>query len=75
MKSQSLVYLLSEVHINRILNLEGEVHSIWNLQTSGLQECKDNIFLNLDRVENNFRSGSKNLNFFEELLPTSPKSS
>ena len=27
-----------------ILDLEGEVHSIWDLWVSGLQECKCNEF-------------------------------
>ena len=45
MKSQSIAYLLNESeHIYWILDLEGEVHSIWDLWISGLQECKDNDF-------------------------------
>ena len=46
MKSQSIAYLLSgSAHIYWILSLEGEVHSIWVLWTSGLQDSKDNVFL------------------------------
>ena len=45
MKSQSIAYLLiGSAHIYWILDLEGEVHSIWGLQSSGLQECKGNVF-------------------------------
>ena len=41
MKSQSIAYLLNgSEHIYWILDLEGEVHSIWDLSISGLQECK-----------------------------------
>ena len=37
MKSQSIAYLLNESeHIYWILDLEGEVHSIWVLWTSSL---------------------------------------
>ena len=40
-KSQLIVYLLNESeHIYWILDLENEVHSIWVIWTSGLQECK-----------------------------------
>ena len=44
-KSQSVVYLRSgSEHIYWILDLEGEVHSIWVIWTSGLQECKGKLF-------------------------------
>ena len=33
-----------EVNIYIGLDLEGEVHSIWDLWVSGLQECKSNEF-------------------------------
>ena len=43
MKSQSIAYLPNEsVHMHWILGLEGELHSMWDLWTSGLQECKGN---------------------------------
>ena len=43
MKSQSIVYLLNgSDHIYWILVLDGEVHSIWDLWISGLQECRSN---------------------------------
>ena len=45
MKSQLIAYLLhGSEHIYWNLDLEGEVHSIWNLWISGLQECKGNDF-------------------------------
>ena len=44
-KSQSIFYLLNESeYIQWILNLEGEVHSIWDLWMSGLNICKGNGF-------------------------------
>jgi hypothetical protein len=40
MKSQSIAYLLFESeHMYWIWDLESEVHSIWDLWISGLQEC------------------------------------
>ena len=48
MKSQSIAYLLNESeHVYWILDLDGEVHSIWDLWISGLQECKGNDFSKL----------------------------
>jgi hypothetical protein len=45
MKSQSIAYLLDESeHIYWILDLGDEMHSIWGLWRSGLQECKGNDF-------------------------------
>jgi hypothetical protein len=46
MKSQSIAYLLNgSEHIYWIMDLEGtgEVHSIWVIWTSRLQECKGNF--------------------------------
>ncbi len=60
MKSQSIAYLLlGSAHIYWILDLEGEVHSIWDLQSSGLQECKGNVFFEVGRVGQQFSVGSK----------------
>jgi hypothetical protein len=60
MKSQSIAYLpIGSAHIYWILDLEGEVHSIRNLWSSGLQECKGHIFSKLGGAGNVFRSGSK----------------
>ena len=58
MKSQSIAYLLNESeHIYWILDLEGEVHSIWDLWISGLQECKGNGFFKVGQGGQEFRSG------------------
>ena len=47
-KSQLIDYLLiGRAHIYIILDLEGDVHSIWDLEPSGLQECKDIVFSKL----------------------------
>ena len=60
MKSQSIAYLpLGSAHIYWILDLEGEVHSIWDLWSSGLQELKCNFFLKLGGMGNIFWSGQK----------------
>ena len=46
MKPQSIAHLLNgNEHIYWILDLAGEVHSIWDLWVSGLKECKSNEFL------------------------------
>jgi hypothetical protein len=62
---QLFAYLLNgSEHIYWILNLENEVHSIWIIWTSNLQECKGNsIFPMADKACNSFRSRSKKLNF------------
>jgi hypothetical protein len=55
MKSQLIPYFLNEnEHIYWIQDLESEVHSIWDLWISGIQEYKDNGFLKF-RMGNNFR--------------------
>ena len=47
LKSLSIAYLLrGSEHIDRILSLQGEVHSIRNLWTNGLQKCKGDFFWN-----------------------------
>ena len=61
MKSRSIVYLrIGSAHIYWILDLEGEVHSIWDLQSSGLQECKSNIFFEVGRGGQQFSVGFRN---------------
>jgi hypothetical protein len=46
MISQSIAYLLrGGEHIYRTFDLQGEMHSIWKLWTSCLQECKGNLFV------------------------------
>ena len=74
-----------EVNIYIGLDLEGEVHSIWDLWVSGLQECKSNEFFRTaggsgGRAGGSFRAGPKNYNFFSDgrlALPDSdtPQSS
>jgi hypothetical protein len=65
MKSQSIAYLLNgSEHTYWILDLEGEVHSVWDLWISGLQECKGNGFFEGGRMGSNFRSDPKNHDFF-----------
>ena len=45
MKSQLIAYLRGgSEQIYWIVDLEGEVHSIWDLWTSSLQECNSNLF-------------------------------
>ena len=64
MKSRSVAYLLNgSEHIYWIFGLEGKVHSIWDLWTSGLQKCKCNDFFKVRRTSRSFRSGPKNLDF------------
>jgi len=70
MKSKSIAYLLNgNEHIYWIWDLEDKVHSIWNLWTSGLQECKNNDFFKIRRAGNNFQSGTENQNFLEAAAP------
>ena len=47
-----------------------EVRSIWELRTSGLQECKGNVFIvKSEGMNNNFQLGSKNLKFLMGAAP------
>ena len=66
-----------EVNVYLILDLEGEMHSIWDLWISGLQECKGNGFSEVGRACNNFWSGPKNMHLLDGRLPlpefTSPE--
>jgi hypothetical protein len=62
MKSQSIAYLLNgSEHIYWIWDLEGEVHSIWDVWISGLQECKGDDFSEVMQANNNFQSSPKKL--------------
>jgi hypothetical protein len=64
MESQSIAYLLlGREHIYWIWDLEGEVHSIWDLWKNGLQECKGNGIFEVGQAGNNLWSGPKNLDF------------
>jgi hypothetical protein len=47
-----------------ILDLEGEVHSIWDLWISDLQECKDSSFFKIRRADRSFQLGPENLDIF-----------
>ena len=60
MKSQSIVYLLiGSAHIYWILDIEGEGHSIWDLKSSNLQECKGNVSFEVGRDGQQFSVGFK----------------
>ena len=64
MSPQSVAYLLNgSEHLQWILDLEDEVHSIWYLWKSGLQECKGNGFSNSGGGGISFRLVPKNINF------------
>ena len=59
-KSQSIAYLLiGSAHIYWVLDSEGEVHSIWDLQSSGLQKYKGFVFSKMSGTGINFRLGSE----------------
>ena len=70
MKFQLIAYLVNESeHIYWILDLEDEVHSIWDLRISGLQESKGNGFFEVKRACSSFRSDPKNLDILDGRLP------
>ena len=46
-----------------ILDLEGEVHSIWDVWISGLQECHDNGFSKVEQIGKKNWLGPENLDF------------
>ena len=61
MKSQSIAYLpIRSAHIYWILDLEDEVHLIWDLWSSGLQECKGHVFFEVGRGGQHVSVGFKN---------------
>ena len=64
-------------YIYWIVDLEGEVHSIWDLWISGFQECMGNGFFEVGRVAISFRSGPESMDFLDGRLPlpesTSPE--
>ena len=70
MKLQSIVHLLNgNEHIYWILDLEGEVHPIWDLWVNGLQECKSNeFFFEIGRGCINFQLGPKKIDFWNKQL-------
>ena len=60
MSSQSIAYLLgANEHIYWILDLEGEVHSIWVLWTNNLHEYKGSLM-----AVNSFSRDKKTLIYF-----------
>ena len=72
MKSQSIAYLLNEseyIYIYIKLDLEGEVHWIWDLWINGLQECKGNGFFEVGQADSSFQLGLENLDFLDGRLP------
>ena len=81
MKPQSIAQLFNygSEHIYLILDLECEVHSVWDLWISGLKNARAMSFFSIGRVGSSFRSGLENTNFLDERLPLpdydTPKSS
>ena len=70
LKSQSLSYLLNgSEHMYWILDFEGEVHSIWDLWRTYLQECKGNGFFEIRQASISFRSVQKIWISFWETAP------
>ena len=67
MKPQSIAHSLNgseHIYIYWILYLEGEVHLIWDLWVSGLQECKSNEFFWNRACGQQLSVGSKKFLFF-----------
>ena len=48
-----------------IMDLEGEVHSIWDLWVSGIKNARAMSFFKIGRVGSSFRVGPKNCFFFK----------
>ena len=74
MKSQSIASLLSgraraHTHTGRNLDLEGEVHSTWDLWISGLRVCKGNSFLEVGWDGHKFSIGSRKSWFLSGAAP------
>jgi hypothetical protein len=61
-ESQSITHILNgSDHVNWILDRESEVHSIWDLWISGLQNARAMVFYEVGRAGKSFRSGLENL--------------
>ena len=76
MKSQSISSLpIQSAHIYWILDLEGEVHSIWDLLSSNLQECKGNIFFEVGQSGQHISVGFINISKGLPNLDLTPRSS
>ena len=59
-----MAYLLNESeHIYWILDLGDEMHSIWDLWRSGLQNCKGNGFLEVGQEGQKFLVGPRKSRF------------
>jgi hypothetical protein len=57
------------IYIYWILDLEDEVHSIWDLWIIGLQECKANDFFKVGCDGHKFLVGSRISQFLYGVLP------
>ena len=57
------------IYIYIKLDLEGEVHWIWDLWINGLQECKGNGFFEVGQADSSFQLGLENLDFLDGWLP------
>ena len=69
MESQLIAYLLiGREHTYWIWDLESEVHSIWDLWISGLQECKGNGFFEVGQAGKKIWSGPENLHILAMQL-------
>ena len=69
MEPQSIVSLLSAymyvcIFVCWILDLEGEMHSIWDLWISGLKNAREMVLSKSGGADRCFRSGPKNLDDF-----------
>ena len=82
MKSQSIAYLLRESDVYWILGLQGEVHSIWDLWTNDLQECKNTFYFYFEtgrarqqlliKIKNTFFGGWGYLGCWSRARPWDP---
>jgi hypothetical protein len=64
-KSQSIAYLLNgSEHMYWILDLETEVHSIWVMWTSNLQECQGHARVGVGQGQDRLGSGNQGSGFF-----------
>ena len=71
MTSRSITYLFKGSEcIYYILDLEGEVHSIWDLCIIGLRVCKGNNSFKVGWAGRSFWSGLENPDFFMGWFPT-----
>ena len=57
------------IYIYWNLDLEDEVHSIWDLWVSGLKNASAMSFFEIGQACNNFWSGLENYDFLDGRLP------